>query len=414
MSFQQGLSGLNGATKSLEVIGNNIANANTVGFKGAMAQFSDVYANSLGGAGGSGSTGIGTKLSQVTQQFSQGNVSASTNPLDMAINGGGFFRLSNGGTITYTRNGQFTLSKTGFIENAQGDQLTGYNADKNGILATGAPAPLFIEANDLPPKVTSTVKCILNLNSNNTVPVVTPFDFNDATSYNSSTSVNIFDSLGSAHLLQTFFVKTAVDNTWDVYATSDGAPIGYVPPAAPVTVGTLTFSSDGVVSSPIPATFAIPVPVTTGAASPFNVNYNLNGTTQFGADFAVKSLEQDGYTSGRITGFSAGSDGIIIGRYTNGKAQVLGQVVLSNFRNPNGLQALGNNAWAETSESGVSLVGTPTSGSLGTLQASAVEDTNVDLTAELVNMITAQRVYQANAQTIKAQDQVLQTLVNLR
>ena len=200
----------------------------------------------------------------------------------------------------------------------------------------------------------------------------------------------------------------------DIYATNDGIPIGYVPPAAPVKAGTITFSSGGIVSAPIPTAFPIAVPVTSGAGTPFTVSYNLSGSTQFGSTFGVNSLDQDGFTSGRLTGFNTSKDGIIVGSYTNGKSSVLGQVVLSNFRNPNGLQPLGNNVWAETADSGVPLVGTPDSGSLGTLQSSAVEDSNVDLTAQLVNMITAQRVYQANAQTIKTQDQVLQTLVNLR
>lgn len=414
MSFEQGLSGLNAASKSLEVIGNNIANANTVGFKGAEAQFADVYASSLTGAGGSASAGIGVKVSQVEQQFTQGNVSASANPLDIAINGGGFFRLSNNGAITYSRNGQFQLNKDGFIVNTNGGELTGFPANSKGVLATGAAGPLKINAADLAPQQTTTVNSQLNLDSRSTVPPVAPFNATDSSTYNNATSVNVFDSLGNSHVLQTFYVKTAVPNAWDIYASNDGIPIGYVPPAAPVKAGTITFSSGGLVSAPIPTAFPIAVPVTSGAGTPFTVSYNLSGSTQFGATFGVNSLDQDGFTSGRLTGFNTSKDGIIVGSYTNGKSSVLGQVVLSNFRNPNGLQPLGNNVWAETADSGVPLVGTPDSGSLGTLQSSAVEDSNVDLTAQLVNMITAQRVYQANAQTIKTQDQVLQTLVNLR
>lgn len=414
MSFEQGLSGLNASSKTLEVIGNNIANASTVGFKSAEAQFADVYASSLTGAGGSSSAGIGVKVSQVEQQFTQGNVSASANPLDIAINGGGFFRLSNNGAITYSRNGQFQLNKDGFIVNSNGGELTGFPANSKGVLATGAAGPLKINAADLAPQQTTTVNSQLNLDSRSTVPPATPFSATDSSTYSNATSVNVFDSLGNSHVLQTFYVKTAVPNTWDVYATNDGVPIGYVPPAAPVSVGTITFSTGGLVASPIPTAFPIAVPVTSGAGTPFTVNYDLSGSTQFGSTFGVNSLDQDGFTSGRLAGFNTSKDGIIVGSYTNGKSAVLGQVVLSNFRNPNGLQPLGNNVWAETADSGVPLVGTPNSGSLGTLQSAAVEDSNVDLTAELVNMITAQRVYQANAQTIKTQDQVLQTLVNLR
>lgn len=409
MSFQQGLSGLNAASKNLEVIGNNVANASTVGFKGAQAQFADVYASSLTGAGAS-QIGIGTKLSQVSQLFTQGNITASNNPLDIAINGGGFFRLSNNGTISYSRNGQFQLDKSGYIVNATGARLTGYIANASGVLSTGAPADININTADIPPRVTTTVDAVLNLDSGSTVPA-TAFDTTDPTTYNNATSVSVFDSLGNSHTLQTFYVKTAA-NTWDVYASSDGVPIGYTPPAPAVPVGSVSFNSSGNLISGSP--IAISVPVTTGAGTPFTVSVDYTGTTQFGSAFSVNSLKQDGYTSGKLNGFSTSADGTIVGRYTNGQSATLGQVVLANFTDPNGLQPMGDNAWAETFASGSPLIGVPGSGPLGVLQSSATEDSNVDLTAELVNMITAQRNYQANAQTIKTQDQVLQTLVNLR
>jgi len=410
MGFQQGLSGLNAASKSLEVIGNNVANANTVGFKESEAQFADVYANSLTGAGAS-QVGIGTKVAVVAQQFSQGNITASNNPLDIAINGGGFFRMSNNGTISYARNGQFQLDKSGNIVNATGAKLTGYGVSASGVLATGAPTDLNINTADLTPKTTTKVGAVLNLDSGSTVPVTTPFNMADPTTYNNSTAVSVYDSLGNAHTLQTFYVKTSANN-WDVYAANDGTPIGYVPPAAPVKVGSLAFATDGSLVSAAP--FAVPITVGTGATSPFTVSVDYKGTSQYGSSFSVNALKQDGYTSGRLAGFSISADGTVVGRYTNGQSATLGQVVLANFTNPNGLQSLGNNLWADTAASGVPLVGTPNSGSLGVLQSSAVEDSNVDLTAQLVNMITAQRTYQANAQTIKTQDQVLQTLVNLR
>lgn len=406
MGFQQGLSGLNAASKDLDVIGNNVSNSGTVGFKQSQAQFADVYASSLTGAGSSTQVGIGTQVSQVAQQFTQGNITSSNNPLDIAINGGGFFRLSDNGTISYSRNGQFQLDKNGYIINANGLHVTGYVANSSGVLSTGAPADLNINTADLPPKITSTVNAVLNLNSGESVPTTTPFNIADPTTYNQATSVSVFDSLGNSHVLQTFYVKTAA-NTWNVYASADGTAIG-----APTVQGTLTFNSAGALTSGSP--FSIAVPVTTGAATPLSVSMDYTNTTQFGSAFSVNSLKQDGYTSGKLTGFNTGSDGVITGRYTNGQSATLGQVVLANFTDPNGLQPLGNNLWAETAASGNPLVGSPGSGPLGVLQSSATEDSNVDLTAELVNMITAQRNYQANAQTIKTQDQVLQTLVNLR
>lgn len=407
MSFQQGLSGLNAAARNLDVIGNNVSNASTVGFKQSQAQFADVYANSLTGAGGGG-IGIGTKVAQVAQQFTQGNITATSNPLDIAINGGGFFRMDNNGEVTYQRNGQFQLDKNGFIVNPTGATLTGYTANATGVLSTGAPSPLSINTADLVPRMTTEVNAVLNLDSGSAVPATTPFDINDPTSFNSSTAVSVFDSLGNSQTLQTFYVKTATPGQWQVYAASDGTQIGAAP------VATLDFNSSGVLTTVMPLA-AINVPATAaGATTPFPVVLNYTGTTQFGSAFSVSTLNQDGYTSGRLAGFNIGADGTVLGRYTNGQSKVLGQVVLANFANPNGLQQLGNNMWAETATSGTPLVGTPDSGSLGVLQSSAVEDSNVDLTAELVNMITAQRVYQANAQTIKAQDAVMQTLVNLR
>jgi flagellar hook protein FlgE len=411
MSFQQGLSGLNAASKSLEVIGNNVSNANTVGFKQSQAQFADVFASSLTGSGAS-QIGIGTKVAKVQQQFTQGNVTNSNNPLDIAINGGGFFRLSDNGTTTYSRNGQFQLDKQGFIVNAQGKNLTGYTM-ANGVLSTGSPANLQISTSDLAPQSTTAVTGLFNLDSRGSALVSANFDPTDPTTYQHSTSVNVYDSLGNSHIMQNFFVKTGA-GAWDVYTTADGNPTTYTPPAAPVPTASMVFNGTGVGPTITPAVPTVNIPVSTGATTPFSVTLDFSQSTQFGSSFSVNSLSQDGFTSGRLSGFSFSSDGTIVGRYTNGQSATLGQVVLANFTNPNGLQSLGNNAWAETADSGPSLVGIPNTGNLGVLQSSAVEDSNVDLTAELVNMITAQRIYQANAQTIKTQDQVLQTLVNLK
>ena len=425
MSFQQGLSGLNAASKQLEVIGNNVANANTVGFKQSRAEFADVFANSLNGSGGT-QIGIGTNLSTVAQQFTQGNITSTNNSLDIAINGGGFFRMTNNGAVTYSRNGQFKMDREGYIVDASSKRLTGYAADAAGALQRGAPVDLRISTADLEPQATTEIVGLVNLDSRKATPAATPFDPTDPTTYNDSTAVTVFDSLGNSHTLQTFFVKDAAQpNVWQVYTTADGISTTVLP--APT--ATLTFPATGtginptsVPASPTPVTFAPlnpPVPpavtptVPTGAAA-VSLTIDYSASTQFGSNFSINSLAQDGYTSGRLAGFNTGADGIIMGRYSNGQSRALGQVVLTSFANPNGLQSLGGNAWSETSTSGAPLVGIPNTGSLGVLQSSAVEDSNTDLTAELVNMITAQRYYQANAQTIKTQDQVLQTLVNLR
>ncbi|MFZ6755644.1 flagellar hook protein FlgE [Undibacterium sp. Ji50W] len=446
MGFQQGLSGLNAASKSLDVIGNNISNASTVGFKQGQAQFADVYANSLNGSSG-GTVGIGTKVSGVVQQFTQGNITSTNNPLDIAINGGGFFRMSTNGAVTYSRNGQFQLDKTGNIVNAQGAQLTGYVANAAGVLSTGAAAPININTSDIAPAQTSVINAVMNLDSRKLVPgtqtpvtippVITPVAFSatDPTTYDSSTSIAVFDSLGNSHVVQSFFVK--VDNLnvatpptapatieWDVFATVDGVLIAG-PGATANSIGRIGFDNLGKLTVATPAfsltdpkAMQLVVPVSTGAVTPINtavdIKYDFTGTTQFGSDFSVSKNTQDGYASGKLSKFNTSKDGTIVGSYTNGKTAVLAQVVLANFTDPNGLQSTGDNQWIETATSGAALVGAPNSGSLGSLTSSATEDSNTDLTGELVNMITAQRVYQANAQTIKTQDQVLQTLVNLR
>jgi flagellar hook protein FlgE len=412
MSFQQGLSGLNAASKSLEAIGNNVANSSTVGFKQSQVQFADIYANTLTGSG-SNDTGIGVQVARVAQLFSQGNVTSSANPLDMAISGNGFFRMSNNGAIAYTRNGQFELDKQGYIVNSSGGRLTGYAVDAQGQILNGAPTEIQISAGDSLPQQTSVYDASLKLDSRKSDLVANSFDPDDPTTFSDSTSVPVFDSLGNSHTLRTFYVKTG-PGAWSVFATNDGVPVGYAPPATPVPIGTLSFSTGGILTGTTPSPITAAMAVTTGAATPFNISFDYTGTQQNAGDFGVAKQFQDGFASGSLSGFNVSEDGTIVGNYTNGRSSVLGQVVLTNFANPNGLQNIGNNEWVETANSGVPLVSTPGTSGLGSVQSARVEESNVDLTAELVNMITAQRYYQANAQTIKTEDQVMQTLINLR
>lgn len=403
MAFSQGLSGLNAASKALEVIGNNVSNANTVGFKQSRAEFADVFAASLSGAGAT-QIGIGTKISDVAQQFTQGNITATNNTLDVAINGAGFFRLSNNGAVTYTRNGQFQMDKNGYIVTSDGKRLMGNSADN---LNGSSPVEIQIDTSDLQPVASTKITGTLNLNSAsaNIDQTVTPFSSTDPTSYTNSTAITVYDNLGNSHNVQNYYVKTAA-NTWSVYTTVDGTDVTPTPtPSMVFNAG----SYDSTNSSVTPISFT----PTTGGAT-MNISFDYSKSTQYGSSFSVNKLSQDGYNSGRIASFTIGDDGIIQGRYTNGQSKDLGRVILANFVNPNGLQSLGGNQWMASYESGDELIGAPGSSTLGVLQSSAVEDSNVDLTAELVNMITAQRVYQANAQTIKTQDQVMQTLVNLR
>ncbi|MCX7627802.1 MAG: flagellar hook protein FlgE [Methylophilaceae bacterium] len=416
MGFQQGLSGLNVAAKNLDVIGNNVANAGTVGFKSGQAQFADVFAASLQGAG-SLPVGLGAKIATIVQQFTQGNITSTNNPLDLAINGGGFFRMSDAaGTVSYTRNGQFQFDKNDYIVNADGLRLMGYSAI-NGVIQTGNPVALQLDRSDLTPQATGTsttgvpgVQAMLNLDSGANV-ITVPFVYTDPTTFNHSTSISVYDSLGNAHTYTLYFIKTA-PNTWDVQATLTN-PLGTTTPQG--LVGTLNFNTSGILTTAMPLTESIPAASLGTGAAALTFDVDFTSTTQFGGAFSVNTLRQDGYPLGKLSGFTVGADGILVGRYTNGQSRNLGQVILASFANPQGLQAVGNNQWIQTSASGPELIGTPGSdGQHGVIQSSAVEDSNVDLTAELVNMITAQRYYQANAQTIKTQDTIMQTLVNLR
>ena len=561
MSFQQGLSGLNASAKQLDVIGNNVANSSTVGFKQGQAQFADMYAASLSGSGAA-AVGTGVKMAAVMPQFTQGNITNTSNPLDTAISGQGFFRMiDQNGSIFYSRNGQCQVDKNGYMVNSQGHQLSGYLPDVDGNIIPGQTLPIQINASDLPPQQTENVVMAANLDSRAATPANPVFNTNDPTTYTSSTSLTVYDSLGASHVGALYFQRLpvaatagpavgpiagstsitladatgmAIGNTltiggavagtyltttitaiagntvtfspaltaaaannavvtsnagsksWNTYLSVDGVlvpqsttasaavpaggsvtltgvPTGLevgdtiviagagpnggphtatvtVLPVAPATnitflpatttalaaagaivtfpMATLTFDTLGKLDSTTPASTPLGTMVSasftpTGAEAE-TISFDFADTAQYGAQFGVNSLTQDGYAPGRLSGFSTGADGTILGRYTNGQSRALGQMLLANFTNPQGLQPMGNNEWVETSTSGAPLIGTPGSASLGILQSSATEDSNVDLTAELVNMITAQRVYQANAQTVKTQDAIMQTLVNMR
>jgi len=412
MGFEQALSGLTAASQNLDTIGNNIANASTIGFKDVRAEFADVYAASLGGATAT-QIGIGTAVAAIAPQFTQGNITTTGNPLDIAINGGGFFREVNNGIVSYSRDGQFSLNASGQIVNTAGAQLTGYPANAAGTITSAPPAPLSLSQTPVPPQATSTSSLSLNLDSGAT-PITVPFNPANASSYNSSTSMTVYDTQGNAHTATYYFVNTSANN-WSVYATGDGTQLAGTGGAG-TPVGTLAFNTSGTLTPASDVSVNLSMPVTTGAASPlaFATTFPVASTSQYGVPFSVSSNVQNGFATGQLAGFSIGTNGVISGRYTNGQTRAQGQIAMANFTNPQGLIAQGGNAFAESAASGAPVVGAPGSGSLGSLQSGALESSTVDLTTELVNMITAQRVYQANAETVKTQDQVQQTLMNLR
>jgi flagellar hook protein FlgE len=421
MSFQQGLSGLNATSKNLEVIGNNVANANTYGAKASRAEFSDMYASAMNGAGTS-AIGIGVNLSGVSQQFTQGNIVTSENPMDLAINGAGFFQVSDGkNPIMYTRNGQFKVDRDGYVVNTQGDRLMGYPADGTGTILPGQATALQMPTAGITPQATDRIKLEVNLDSRSatTLPATAPLiDLTDPSTYNNATSLTVYDAKGQDVALTYYFQKASTD-TWNVYVTANGTPLATSAGGVPAPSTTITFPVNGGTPISPAGTVALDIPASTnfqGAATlPISgVALNVSGATQYGSQFAVTDLSQNGYAPGQLVGIQFESNGIVTARYSNGQSKPAGQVEVATFRNPQGLQPMGGNAWSRSFATGDPVLGVPGDGSLGGLQSGALEESNVDLTAELVNMITAQRVYQANAQTIKTQDQILQTLVNLR
>jgi len=405
MSYQQALSGLGAASSDLDVIGNNIANANTVGFKQGSAQFADMYASSMATAV-SNQIGIGTRLAEVQQQFSQGTITTTNQALDVAINGNGFYQLSNNGSIVYSRNGVFHLDNNGNIVNSSGLQLMGYAADSSGVVNSASTVPLTVPTANIAPTATKTITAAFNLNSQDDVKAAADFDPTNGNTYNASTSVDAYDSVGGTQKVSVYFTKSGT-NSWEAFA-------GYGDPVSQKTdLGPVTFDSSGNLTSGKTFSFTIPDGASATAGATQTLTLDLSGTTQYGAKSGLTNLHQDGNSTGELTGFTVGTDGMLTGNYSNGETKALGQIAIANFNNQNGLQNLGGNVYAQTAASGAAQVSVPGSTNHGTLQGGAVENSNVDLTSELVNLITAQRNYQANAQTIKTQQTVDQTLINL-
>lgn len=402
MAFSQAVSGLNAAATNLDVIGNNIANSATYGFKSGSASFADMFAGSK--------VGLGAKVAGITQDFTDGTTTNTGRGLDVAISQNGFFRMVDAnGSVFYSRNGQFKLDENRNLVNMQGMQLTGYPvAGTPSTVQTGAnPQAINIPTTLMAAKSTSTASQQINLNSTDTAPT-TAFDPANPDTYNKKGTVTVFDSQGNAHNMNLFYVKDATPaNSWKVYA-QDGSVAGSTAALATTLTfdnnGTLTGGGNinlttGTIPGATPATFAM------SFANSMQQNTGANN---------IVATSQNGFKPGDLVSYQINDDGTVVGNYSNEQTQVLGQIVLANFANNEGLKSEGDNVWSATQSSGVALLGTAGSGNFGTLTNGALEASNVDLSKELVNMIVAQRNYQSNAQTIKTQDQILNTLVNLR
>lgn len=408
MTFRIALSGLNAASTDLEVTGNNIANSATNGFKQSRTEFADVFANAIQDTS-SNAAGQGVRVSRVAQQFGQGTIDFTSNNLDLAISGQGFFVLeSPDGTQAYTRSGAYSVDRDGFVINHANDRLQIYEAN-TGVggatsFNTGVLSDLVLPTAPSSPQATSTMQTALNLSSSATVPTAA---FNPAVSgsYNYSTSTTAYDSLGNAHTVKLYYVKTA-DNTWNQHM--------YVGGDATADVQTLTFNSSGDITSPSGTVTTRAFNPPGSGALPISIDIDFSEMTQFGSASSVNNLSQNGYTSGRLAGVDIDTEGVVFARYTNGQSSALGKVALAKFNNQQGLRQIGDTNWAESFASGSPQFGEAGTSSFGQIQSGALEASNVDIAAQLVNLITAQRNFQANAEVISTADAVTQTIINIR
>ena len=442
MSFNIGLSGLYAANKQLDVTGNNIANVATTGFKSSRAEFEDVYSATRLGTG-SKTIGNGVRLANVSQQFGQGDVSNTGNVLDMGIQGNGFFVLSNNGSLTYSRAGTFKTDKEGYVTNSDGTaRLQGYGVDSNGKIVNGVLTDLRIDTSNLAPKSTSTVSSTINLNSTSavidqTVPA-NKFDPSKTETFTKSFSTPIFDTQGNQHTMDQYMVKTGA-NTWDTYTLIDGRnPDGSDPTVTAPVASTMSFDATGkltsvstpvtppttpptsVISSDLKITNWTPGSVTNGvwtangaAADPAGLTIAMASTTQFNADTARSIPAQNGYATGQITNLTIDGSGVLLANFSNNQTKPIGQISLASFTNEQGLQPVGGTSWKETYASGIPGYDAPETGTLGSIVSNSLEESNVNLTNELVDLIKAQSNYQANAKTISTQSTIMQTIIQM-
>jgi len=445
MSFSTSLSGLNAASNDLDVTGNNIANVATTGFKGSRAEFADIFASSALGTT-SNAIGAGVQLSSVSQQFGQGNLEFTENTLDMSISGEGFFVMRPNQTssdLLYTRAGAFQVNKEGFISNSAGQILQAFPVDSVtgnvGTTSLSSTVPLAVPNTVGSPQATSTVNINLNLPAGitqlatggidaefnaalGTVPVST---VNPAVSnYHNSTSATVFDSQGNSHILTMYFVMTDdVNNSWETRATMDGFPMEINGAVAPSTISpsTLDFDSAGQLDTVSSTNGGIldfvAFPLTNGSA-PLDVSIDFTSagntlTQEAQGGFTVQSLSQNGFATGNLSGIEIADNGLVRASFTNGQTTALGKIAMARFDNPQGLRQVGNTSWVETVESGTVLGGEPGTGNLGLIQSGALETSNIDLTSELVSLITAQRNFQANSKAIETANTITQTIINI-
>jgi flagellar hook protein FlgE len=403
-TFSIALSGLTAANSALDITSNNIANADTTGYKSSQAEFGTVYSSGAVNLNTS-TAGEGVQLVASPQQFTQGDITTTSSPLDIAISGNGFFTVSGTNGYVFTRNGEFQEDQNGNVTTSTGQFLQVYPPLANGGFNTGALQNLNLNTAQSAPVATTTGTVNVNLPSNDTVPTAAPFDPTNPDTYSQSTSTTVYDSLGNSYPATFFYTQTATPGLWDVNMTVNGTQVGGTQ--------TLQFSSAGTVTAPANGNLAFAGFTPTDGALPMSMSFNYGNSTQYGTQFGVNSITQNGYTTGQLSTVSVNATGVVSAVYTNGRSTQLGQLAIANFPNPQGLQQLSDTDWAQTFASGTVVQGTAGSAGFGTVQASALENSNVDLTTELVSMITEQRAFQANAQVITTADQMSQTVIGI-
>lgn len=408
MPFNIALSGLNAATTDLDVTANNIANTATVGFKGSRAEFSELF-SAIGQDLDKTQVGSGVTVSNIAQQFNSGDYENTGNGLDFAIHGDGFFVMHDDKGFTYTRAGALEQDDQGFVTNAAGQNLQVFPPSNDGGFDTSTLTDLKVDTATLPAQATTNATFSLNLPSNASAPATAPFDPTDSDTFNESVPFTVHDSLGGTHEAKIFFVKddAAGANTWTAHLTLDGNPAGA---AAGQQV---TFNNDGSIDQANSQLDFAGLDAGAGA-NPLDLTLDLSSVTQTGDSFTPGSVQPNGSAAGDYTGLNIGSDGIISAQYSNGETRDLGQIAVATFANPQGLAQADNTSWTPTLSSGDASLGGAASGQRGSISSGQLESSNTsDLTDQLVNMIRAQRNYQANAKVISTDDQLTKTIINL-
>jgi flagellar hook protein FlgE len=403
MTFRVAISGLNAAQADLAATANNIANSSTAGFKGSRVQFSELFS---GSSSGQGAVGSGVRVAATNQQFSQGAINFTDNGLDLAINGKGFFVLGDAESRAYTRAGAFKVDRNGFVVNASEQRLQAFPPAAEGGFNTSTTTDLRLTSGESAPSATGRVAMTFNLPGNAAVPPQTPFDPANPATYSHSSALTVYDSLGAAHTATVYLTKTATANTWEKRLYIDGSAVG--------AAQTLEYSTSGSLVTPAAGEITYPAYTPTTGAAPIALAFDVGASTQYGNAFSVSGVDQDGYTTGRLVGVETNAEGVVQARFTNGRSVALGQVAIAQFASVDGLQTLGDTTWGETSASGSALLSAAGRSGVGSVQSNALEASNVDVTQQLVSMITAQRNFQANAKMISTADALSQTIINIR